>query len=217
MQRIPFTNSADKTLVRASIICRVESRLAPTTFQALRETYVFTKVLIFFGLLGSASMLHAQASPTASRAADLKVGGGFTSASSDYGHRFNGVAAYFDLDFTRHLGVEGEFHFIKDRSGNDLYEKTYEIGARYFRTYGRFVPYGKLMIGRGVFNFPAYVPGGLHPNLAYNMWAGGAGVDYKALPYLYVRGDFEYQDWGSFPPAGLTPALVTVGVAYHFR
>ena len=45
----------------------------------------------------------------------------------------------------------------------------------------------------------------------------GAGVDYKALPYLYVRGDFEYQDWFSFPPSGLSPSLLTVGVAYHFR
>ena len=180
--------------------------------------YVLTRILIFICLLGGASMLHAQASATASRRADLKVGGGLTTAASDYGNRFNGGAAYFDFDFTAHFGVEGQFHFVRDGSGNGLYEKTYEIGGRYFRTYGRFVPYAKIMVGRGVFNYPAYVPGGPHPNLAYNLWASGAGVDYKALPRLYVRGDFEYQCWTGFPPTGpLTPSLLTVGVAYHFR
>jgi len=49
------------------------------------------------------------------------------------------------------------------------------------------------------------------------MVAGGVGVDYKALPYLYVRGDFEYQKWFGFTPKGLTPSLLTIGVAYHFR
>jgi outer membrane protein with beta-barrel domain len=178
---------------------------------------VLTRVLIFIGLLGGASMLHAQASATASRTGDLKIGGGYTTAASDYGGRYSGGAAYFDYDFTAHLGVEGEFHFVKGGGSIGLYEKTYEIGGRYFRTYGKLVPYAKVLYGRGVFNFPAYVPGGPHPNLAYNMFAGGAGVDYKALPYLYVRGDFEYQDWFSFPPSGLSPSLLTVGVAYHFR
>jgi len=178
---------------------------------------VLKRILVFGCLLGGASMLHAQASPTASRGADLKIGGGLTSAASDYGNRFNGGMAFFNFDFKAHFGIEGEFHFVRDGSGNGLYEKTYEVGPRYFRTYGKFVPYAKLMYGRGVFNYPAYAPGGPHPNLAYNLFAGGAGVDYKALPYLYVRGDYEYQYWTGFPPNGLTPSLLTIGVAYHFR
>jgi hypothetical protein len=179
--------------------------------------YVVTRVLIFICLLGGASMLHAQASPTASRAVDLKIGGGYTTASADYDGRMDGGAAFFNLDVTAHLGVEGEFHFIQNGNGTGLYEKTYEVGGRYFRNYRKFAPYAKLMYGRGVFNYPAYVPGGPHPNLAYNLMAIGAGVDYKALPYLYVRGDYEYQYWFGFPPSGLTPSLLTVGVAYHFR
>jgi hypothetical protein len=179
--------------------------------------YVLIRGFIFIGLLGGASMLHAQASPTASRAVDLKIGGGYTIANADYENREHGGAAYFDLDVTPHLGVEGEFHFTTDGTSADIYEKTYEVGGRYFRNYRKFAPYAKLMYGRGVFNFPAYVPGGPHPNLAYNLMAIGAGVDYKALPYLYVRGDFEYQYWFGFPPSGLTPSLLTVGLAYHFR
>jgi hypothetical protein len=159
-------------------------------------------------------MLHAQAESTASRLGDLKIGGGFSTANSDYGDRYNGGAAYVDFDFIRNLGVEGEFHFVKDSS--DLYEKTYEAGVRYHRIYRKFVPYGKVMYGRGVFNFPA-LPDGFRPNLAYNLVAIGLGVDYRVKPYLYVRGDWEYQNWLGFQSSSLTPSVLTIGAAYRFR
>jgi hypothetical protein len=175
---------------------------------------LFKRIVILSALVGGTSILHAQASPTASRIGDLKIGIGFTNANTDYlPNRVNGGTAYVDFDIKHHLGVEGEFHFVKDGSSN-IYEKSYQIGGRYFRTYGKFVPYGKIMYGRGVFNY-AY-QGTTYANLAYNMAVAGAGVDYKALPYLYVRGDFEYQKWFGFPPHGLSPSLITVGVAYHF-
>jgi hypothetical protein len=182
----------------------------------IRGMRVVKRIFALICLLSGTSMIHAQASPTASRVVDLKIGGGFTSAASDYGARMNGGMGYFDLDVTAHIGIEGEFHFITDGSQEDLYEKTYELGGRYFRTYGKFAPYAKVLYGRGVFNYPAYVVDGPHPNLAYNIFAGGAGVDYKAMTHLYVRGDIEFQRWLSFPPSGLTPTLMTVGVAYHF-
>jgi hypothetical protein len=159
-------------------------------------------------------MLQAQASPTASRSADFKVGGGFSSANSDYGPRFNGGAAYFDFDFLPHIGLEGQFHFVSGT--NDLYEKTYEVGGRYFRTYGKFVPYAKVMYGRGVFNFPP-LPSGARANLAYNLAAGGIGVDYKVLPFIYVRADWEYQRWFGFANSSLSPNILTLGAAYHFK
>jgi hypothetical protein len=67
------------------------------------------------------------------------------------------------------------------------------------------------MYGRGVFNFPNNVA-----NLAYNMFAIGGGTDFSVLPYLNVRADYEYQFWHSFPPQGLNPQVITIGVAYHF-
>lgn len=177
---------------------------------------MFTRVLVFIGLACAASVLNAQASPAASRSADFQVGIGFTTANSDYlPRRLPGGAAYFDFDFTRHLGIEGVFHFVKDGKGSEIYEKTYEIGGRYHLTYGRLMPYGKVMYGRGVFNFPAY-PSYRHPNLAYNLFVGGAGLDYKILPHLNGRADFEYQQWMGFPPNGLTPTLLTFGAAYRF-
>jgi hypothetical protein len=188
--------------------------------------YVLTKALVCIGALWGASMLHAQATPTASRMGDLQIGGGFTSLSPDTKpDRFNGGAVYADFNFTRHLGAEAEFHFAKDSAGTGQYEATYEIGARYFRTYGRFMPYAKVMGGRGVYHFTeGYQPTPTSPvtylfvtNYAYNMLAGGAGLDYKVMPWLYVRGDWEYQRWFSFQDSSLSPNLFTVGAAYHFK
>ncbi len=152
----------------------------------LQGAFVLIRGVILFGLLGVASMLHAQAAPTATRTGDLKIGGGFSTADSDYGLRFNGGAAYFDCDFLPHIGVTGEFHFVK--GGDDLYEKTYEVGGRYFRTYGRVVPFAKVLYGRGVFNF-AKLPDGFTANLAYNMIAVGGCADFKVKPHLLFLAD----------------------------
>ena len=163
-------------------------------------------------LFGANAVLHAQASPTASKALDIQAGIGFTSIATDYlPDRVSGGMFYTDVDFTPHFGFEGEFHFAKD-GASSVYEKTYEVGGRYYRTYGNVVPYVKLMYGRGVFNFPNNAA-----NLAYNLYAIGGGFDYKARPYLNVRIDYEYQKWSGFPPSGLTPNLLSLGVAYHFH
>lgn len=177
----------------------------------------FRSFLVAFLLVAVPAAGSAQAVPTATRRGDLQVGAGYSNAASDYGNRFTGFNIYGDFDFLNHFGAEANFHFVKNGVGgpdyNDIYEKTYEIGARYFRTYGRLSPYAKIMIGRGVFNYPRYY----HANLAYNMYAPGAGVDVRVRSYLNVRGDFEYQQWPSFPSNGLSPAVISIGAAYHFR
>jgi hypothetical protein len=156
--------------------------------------------------------LHGQATSTASRKADLQIGAGFSFSKSDYDtSNLKGGAFYTTLDLTNHLGGEFVIHQVNSPTGDSLYERSYEIGPRYHRTYGPVVPYVKAMYGRGVFNFPKNVA-----NLAYNMFAGGAGIDVRVLPYLNIRVDYEYQDWLSFPPTGLKPQVYTVGVAYHF-
>lgn len=154
-----------------------------------------------------------QAKTTASRAGDLQIGGGFTSANSDYViNRIRGFAFYTDFDFRDHYGVELGFHQLNDPN-SAVYERTYEVGGRYIRHYGRFTPYVKALYGRGVFNFPYN-----EANLAYNMMVAGGGVDIAVHPRINVRADFEYQDWLSGPGLhdGLSPTLITIGVAYHF-
>lgn len=162
-------------------------------------------------LAGCAASSNGQATTTAARQIDLQAGGGFTYARPDYGSNLRGFALYSTLDVTDHWGGEFVFHQANARDNSKVYERTYEIGPRYHRTYGRFKPYIKGMYGRGVFNYPQDAA-----NLAFNLFAAGVGVDYAVLDRLNVRADFEYQHWLSFPPNGLTPMLITIGVAYHF-
>lgn len=164
-------------------------------------------------LLALPAFCHGQAKYTASRAGDLQLGGGFTSADSDYTtNRLRGFAFYGDFDLNTHYGVEVDFHQANDPN-SDIYERSYEVGGRYFRTYGNIRPYVKALYGRGVFNFPYN-----EANLGYNMFVGGGGVDIAVTRHINVRGDFEYQRWltGTGLSNGLSPTLFTVGVAYHF-
>ena len=163
-------------------------------------------------LLGGSSLLHAQAVPTASRAGGLQVGAGFTIANSGYEQQsFQGFAAYADFDLRPHLGIEAEVHQVSSPTGVQSYQRTYEIGGRYFRPCGPLVPYLKLMFGRGDFNYPFGAT-----DLAYNLFAAGIGADYRIRPSLSLRGEFEMQRWSGFSSPGLNPQLVTLGLAYRF-
>jgi hypothetical protein len=174
---------------------------------------VVTRFWLLIGLFAGSPLLHAQAIPTASRIGDLQVGVGYGLANSDYGpEKFKGIAAYGGFDFTPHFGAEVDFRLLKDPSPAAMYEKTYEVGVRYHRTYRRISPYAKIMGGRGVFNFQYNVA-----NLAYNMFAIGGGTDVRVNRFLNARADFEYQNWSGFPPNGLSPLVGTVGLAYHFH
>lgn len=171
--------------------------------------------------LGAWGMAGAQALPTASRLADVQLGGTFSLAKSDYvSTLWRGAGFYADIDVDHHLGLELDFHQV---AGSEpiLYERTYELGPRYVRHKGRFAPYVKAMYGRGVFNFAGRDLAGqpfLAANLAYNLFAGGGGLDIETRPGLNIRlFDYEYQDWHSFPPHGLTPSVLSFGVAYHFH
>ena len=162
--------------------------------------------------LGSSSLLRAQATPTASRAGDLQIGVGYTIAKPDYGQQnFQGFTAYADFDLRSHLGFEAEFHQISTTSNNQSYQRTYEVGGRYFRTYGHLIPYVKVMVGRGDFNYPFGTT-----DLAYNLYAAGLGADYRIRPSLSLRAEYEMQRWSGFTNGGLNPQLVTLGLAYHF-
>ncbi|HXS14399.1 MAG TPA: outer membrane beta-barrel protein [Acidobacteriaceae bacterium] len=177
---------------------------------------------------------HGQAPPTASRNADLQVGAGFSWAHSDYvPNNIGGFAFYADYDLFEHYGLEADFHRVRDPHqdalvpSNHFSETTYEIGGRYLRHYdrGRLAPYGKVLYGRGVVNFPAHqliTPGGIVTyidNIGYNLVSFGGGLDYRLNNRINLRADFEYQHWFASDrelPNGLAPYLFTFGGAYHF-
>jgi opacity protein-like surface antigen len=161
------------------------------------------------------AQIGGRALPTASRAGDLQIGGGIALGSSNYNFvstRLQGFAIYTTFDIRAHWG--GEFNFRQNKSTTDstVYERTYEIGPRLYVLKGRFEPYAKVLVGRGVYNFSNNVA-----NIAYNIYALGGGADYRVTRSLNVRADYEYQTWAGFPLAALHPSVITLGVAYHFH
>jgi Outer membrane protein beta-barrel domain len=181
------------------------------TADGSRDILAISKILLLICLVGfTGTRLHAQAIPTASAAGDLQIGAMFNFGDSDYRpQKFKGYGFYTTFDFRYHVGIEGEFHQLNDPDATDgVYERTYEIGPRYVLRHGRYNPYAKIMYGRGVFNYPPVFGDpkiGPAANLAYNLGAIGAGVDYRVVPAMNVRVDYEYQKWLSFDPlAGLS-------------
>jgi hypothetical protein len=166
-----------------------------------------------FVMLWSAACtaLHGQAhTSTASRAADLQVGGSYASTDSDYdGGRESAYGIYGTLDFKTHFGAEIAFHRLNGL--HSMSETTYEIGGRYVRHYGIVHPYARAMYGRGVLNYTDNIA-----NLAFNLFAFAGGADINVQRHVNVRAEFEEQMWHSVPPHGLTPNMITIGAAYHF-
>lgn len=162
---------------------------------------------------------RAQASrATAYRKADLQIGGYFTYVKPDYTpQNFRGFGGYLTYDFKPHWGVEASVRQANTTGANHVYERTYEIGGRYVFHKGPFNPYARASFGRGVFNFPYIDPNPPIANLAYNLFSFAGGVDYNLIPAINLRADYEYQSWLSFPPRGLKPQALSVGVAYHFH
>jgi hypothetical protein len=195
------------------------------TADGSRDILAISRIFLLFCLVGfTSTRLHAQAAPTAESHGDLQIGAMFNLADSDYRpQKFKGYGFYTSFD-KYHFGIEGEFHQINDPDSTDgVYERTYEIGPRYVLRFGRYNPYAKVMYGRGVFNYPLLpvTPGSSTleqtANLAYNIAAIGVGLDYRILPGLNARVDFEYQQWFGFPPNGLTPKVLGIGAAYRFH
>ena len=174
-------------------------------------------------LIASPVLAYGQAGYTASRRADLQAGFSFLNGNSDYARsRFNGYGIYADLDFRCHFGAEVEYRFISDGDPapqTNIYERTYQVGGRYSRHYGRFQPFAKVLVGRGVFNYPYGTA-----NLAYNIGTIGGGTDIRILRHVNARVDYEYQHWFGFSRDGapgtgndsLTPTILSGGLAYHF-
>jgi opacity protein-like surface antigen len=178
----------------------------------------FCAMMLWLGLT-SAMAARGQSSPTATRAGDLQVGGGFIFARSTNTQAIPstqltlpGFALYGLFDFRPHVGLEADFRQVND-SGLNVYERTYEVGGRYVRHYGDygFNPYVKVLYGRGVYNYPGNVA-----TLAYTVYTAGAGADVRVFSSFNLRLDYEYQTWMSFPRGDLHPNGLSVGVTYHF-
>lgn len=176
-----------------------------------------TLIGCFACMLGLTTWSHAQAVPTASRSSHLQVGGGFTYARSDYGVPIKGLTVYGDYDFTRHLSVEGDLHFVNIFTPGDIGEKTYLLGPRYSFRYHRFTPYAKALFGIGQFQFQRPSSFLVAATYTYGVYSFGGGVDLRAARHLNIRPfDIEFQKWPGFGQHGLSPIVMTFGAAYVF-
>jgi hypothetical protein len=181
------------------------------------------KLLALGVLAAGTSFAHAQARATASRLAEGQIGFSFINGNSDYARsRFNGYGIYADLDFHHGFGVEAEYRYMSDGDPfpqTNVYETTYQVGGRYSRHYGRFQPFAKLLVGRGILNYPYN-----GANVGYNMGTIGGGTDIRIVRHVNARIDYEYQKWFSVsrnavpfqPNDSLTPTILSGGFAYHF-
>jgi len=109
-------------------------------------------------LLGGASILYGQAIPTASRAGDAQIGVGYSLAGQTTSRRTSRVSPLTPTSPRPHFGVEAEFHQIDNTAGYQSFQRTYEFGGRYLRSYGPLVTLHQAMIGHGQFEYPMARP-----------------------------------------------------------
>lgn len=186
------------------------------------------KLLVAFVCLLPVLPVWGQTAPAAVEGdLPLTVGGGFSSFNLDFGagRRMTGPTLWADWNLSGHrfvprgLALEGEGRSIRwglPQGFSQMKEETLLGGVRYnWEHYKNVRPYAKYLAGIGSIDFPPY-PGYAHDTRT--VWAPGGGVVVHAYKQVWVRGDFEYQQWKHiFGGDQLTPNGVTFGVEYHFQ
>jgi opacity protein-like surface antigen len=101
---------------------------------------------------------------------------------------------------------------------------TAEGGLIYrYHRYARIHPLVKMLAGFGNSDFPAdtnarYPSGRLYTHDTRNFFAADAGLEYRILPRIDIRGEYEYQFWPDFHGHNyVKPNGLTVGVLYSFK
>jgi len=193
-------------------------------YRVLRKTAVSLFLLIcsLCCLLGGTRHLFAQAEFTAERRLSIPVGGGASlgnagipSGESVLYTKVNGWKLYGTFDPNPRWGLESSVQTFR---GDDISERTFFIGPRYFRSFRRYTPYAKALLGRGTMAFPKGAG-----EISVPIIAIGGGLDYRASRNLQVRVDCEFQRWLGFSEkvtnfqGDLKPRTVFLGFSYLFR
>ncbi len=202
------------------------------------------KIKVIFLVIAAQLMLTGialgQAMPTATRRGAIQLGGTYVGDFPDYTNsKFYGYGVYADFDYAEKFGVEFNYRDAIDQTSQlgggghvPAQQRSFEVGERYNRIYGRVVPYARVSFGYAQMQYPplATPPASQSVSagtLGYFMYSIGGGVDYTVTSRLSIRADFEAQTWLSRTntpspnninglPRGLTPFVYSGGVAYRF-
>ncbi len=173
-------------------------------------------IILYCMMVAAAALpVYAQVMPSANSHQPKLAAGGFGSIFQP-GYAGNGIAqaspnpligigAFVDYKMNRYLGVEAEGNWLRFNQYIGINQNTYLIGPKVqIHEFGRFNPYGKVLIGMGSGSFL----NGRTTVIAY-----GGGVDYNLSSHWMLRaGDFEFQQWLVTPQ--LHPFGGSVGIAY---
>ena len=179
----------------------------------LRRKGSLRLALIIMGA-GWCHIAQAQALPAASRA-PIEVGAAFSFASPDYNQTYvKGISAYGGFGLTRRLYAVGEFNDDNLLTPGKLGETTALAGIRYsVSLQDRANIYAKVLGGVGWIDFksPAFPP---HTDTS-GVFAFGGGINFRLSGRWSVRCiDLEEQLWPGYPPHGLNPVVVSMGITY---
>ncbi len=175
-----------------------------------------------------ASLASAQAIPAYKNAGTLQLGASFVFCYPDYTpQKALGFGIYADYDFAPHLGASFVYRRVSVDQHPDR-ESSYLIGMRYHRIYGKFEPFGNVLVGRGVYYFGPLDHSAANEGFnaaqggntsGYNVVGFAGGVDVRLQSRFSLRAEAEYQDWLAGPNLdnGLTPILYTAGLSYRFE
>ncbi len=175
------------------------------------EKFFWATVLILLP-----AVAPAQAIPTASRE-PVQAGVAISFASSDYGEAYiKGFSVFGDFALSRRLSVEADVHRTSLLTPENIGEDSYLIGPRYsIALEDRANIYVKALAGLGRFTYVASQQYPVGSSATYGVGAIGAGIEFRASTHINFRAiDLEYQFWPGFTPRGLSPMVVTMGVAY---
>lgn len=160
------------------------------------------------------------------------IGAGISGYNPDYvhGHLLGGTLW---IDYTirsvpswlRGVAIEAEARDLNydrtaDAEESNLRQDTAGGGVIYsWRHFAKFRPYAKLLAEFGNTDYGSKA--GKRGHDSRNFFGDGGGVEYRIMPRIWVRADYEYQSWPDFfkstVPAGrLNPQGFTVGAIYHF-
>ena len=161
--------------------------------------------------------LSAQAIATAT-GKTLEAGIAYQNIDPDYGpYRSSGLQIFANYDFSRFVGLTAEANLQTAFSNVVFLEHTYMFGARGEYRKGRYMAYGKALIGDATASNNTPFPGLENAPGSYPAIGLGGGLEIRLQHHISIRPiDYEDQHWFKYSPNGLTPHMLSFGAAYRF-